>query len=219
MMYKATTLLLGACLAWSAQAQAQERVVSLGGSVTEIVYALGQGERVVGDDLSSLYPEAATKVPRVGYYRAVPVEGVLGSVMLAGFDGPSQTLAPNSAAAYFPLKSFKERGELGVGEALVKHPLIRAVGRDYDRRLFTASNGVNTQRGALFALGHGAAVVLMVAAMGADGFSHVASVTVDGVVYQYDSASTERISRCDAAKAGPMGARLSKVIHEKKAPM
>ena len=36
---------------------------------------------------------------------------------------------------------------------------------------------------------------------------------------QYDSASTERISRCDAAKAGPMGARLSKVIHEKKAPM
>src|SRR3546814_7605334 len=34
--------------------------------------------------------------------------------MLAGFDGPSQTLAPNSAAAYFPLKSFEERGKLGV---------------------------------------------------------------------------------------------------------
>ncbi len=77
MMHRATALLLGACLAWSAQAHAQERVVTLGGSVTEIVYALGQGKRVVGDDLSSLYPEAATKVPRVGYYRAVPVEGVL----------------------------------------------------------------------------------------------------------------------------------------------
>src|SRR3546814_2583362 len=34
--------------------------------------------------------------------------------MLAGFDGPSQTLAPNSAAAYFPLKSVEERGKLGV---------------------------------------------------------------------------------------------------------
>jgi hypothetical protein len=34
--------------------------------------------------------------------------------MLAGFDGASQTLAPNSAAAYVPLKSFEERAKLGV---------------------------------------------------------------------------------------------------------
>ena len=53
------------------------RVVTLGGSETEIVYQLGQGGKLVGDDLSSLNPEAATKLPRVGYYRAVPVVGVL----------------------------------------------------------------------------------------------------------------------------------------------
>jgi hydrophobe/amphiphile efflux-1 (HAE1) family protein len=46
--------------------------------------------------------------------RILPLEGVLGSVMLAGFDGPSQTLAPNSAAAYVPLLSFAERKKLGV---------------------------------------------------------------------------------------------------------
>jgi hypothetical protein len=39
---------------------------------------------------------------------------VKGSVMLAGFDGPSQTLAPNSAAAYVPLQVFEERKKLGV---------------------------------------------------------------------------------------------------------
>jgi multidrug efflux pump subunit AcrB len=33
--------------------------------------------------------------------------------MLAGFDGASQTLAPNSAAAYIPLKSFEDRGKTG----------------------------------------------------------------------------------------------------------
>ena len=46
--------------------------------------------------------------------RILPNKGILGSVMLAGFDGPSQTLAPNAAAAYFPLKSFEERKALGV---------------------------------------------------------------------------------------------------------
>ena len=46
--------------------------------------------------------------------RILPIEGVEGSVMLAGFDGASQTLAPNAAAAYVPLKSFEERKKLGV---------------------------------------------------------------------------------------------------------
>jgi len=72
------------------------RVVSLGGSVTEIVYDLGQGGRLVGDDLSSLYPEAATRLPRVGYYRAVPVEGILAlrpDLVLASENaGPPQAL-------------------------------------------------------------------------------------------------------------------------------
>ncbi|HVJ00200.1 MAG TPA: multidrug efflux RND transporter permease subunit [Sphingomonas sp.] len=46
--------------------------------------------------------------------RLLPIPGVKGSVMLAGFDGPSQTLAPNAAAAYVPLESFEKRKELGV---------------------------------------------------------------------------------------------------------
>jgi hydrophobe/amphiphile efflux-1 (HAE1) family protein len=46
--------------------------------------------------------------------RILPLEGVKGVVMLAGFDGPSQTLAPNAAAAYVPLKSFEEREKAGV---------------------------------------------------------------------------------------------------------
>ncbi|PZO90624.1 MAG: hydrophobe/amphiphile efflux-1 family RND transporter [Sphingomonas sanxanigenens] len=51
--------------------------------------------------------------------RILPVEGIKGAVMFAGFDGPSQTLAPNAAAAYFPLKSFEERKKLGVSFAQI----------------------------------------------------------------------------------------------------
>src|SRR3546814_13228853 len=49
--------------------------------------------------------------------RILPIPGVKGAVMLAGFDGPSQTLAPNAAAAYIPLESFEKREQLGVSFA------------------------------------------------------------------------------------------------------
>ncbi len=78
--------------AWAAP----ERVVSLGGSVTEIVYALGQGDRLVADDESSLYPESAQKLPRVGYYRTVPLEGVVSMkpdlVLASEHAGPPKTI-------------------------------------------------------------------------------------------------------------------------------
>lgn len=54
-----------------------ERIVSVGGSATEIVYELGAGEKLVGTDTSSIYPEAATKLPQVGYQRTLSAEGVL----------------------------------------------------------------------------------------------------------------------------------------------
>ena len=76
-MKKWLAMAAGWAIALGAHAAPPARVVTLGGSVTEIVYQLGQGGKLVGDDLSSLYPEAATKLPRVGYYRSVPVEGVL----------------------------------------------------------------------------------------------------------------------------------------------
>lgn len=67
---------LALCAATAAQA-APKRVVTLGGDVTEIVYALGAGGSIVCDDQTSLYPQAATKLPQVGYLRTLAAEGVL----------------------------------------------------------------------------------------------------------------------------------------------
>lgn len=53
------------------------RVLPLGGPVTETVYALGAGDLVIGTDTSSVYPEAATKLPQVGYQRTLATEGIL----------------------------------------------------------------------------------------------------------------------------------------------
>ncbi len=54
-----------------------ERIVSAGGSVTEILFALDLGAQIVAVDTSSLYPVEATTLPKIGYYRQLSPEGVL----------------------------------------------------------------------------------------------------------------------------------------------
>ncbi len=70
------------------------RIVSIGGPVTEIVYALGADKDLVGVDTSSIYPEAATKLPQVGYQRMLSAEGVLAlhpTLILASADAGTST--------------------------------------------------------------------------------------------------------------------------------
>ena len=53
------------------------RIVSIGGALTEIIYALGAQRDLVGVDTTSLFPAAATALPSVGYARALSSEGIL----------------------------------------------------------------------------------------------------------------------------------------------
>ena len=73
------TLLTGQTLAKeSTEAKVKKRrIVSLGGGVTESLFALGASELIVGVDTSSVYPLEATKLPKVGYVRATSVEGIV----------------------------------------------------------------------------------------------------------------------------------------------
>lgn len=84
--------LLGMSVAVSATAQqaAEADVLSIGGSVTEIVVALGQQHRLKARDTTSSFPPDVTALPDVGYMRALSPEGVL-SV------GPSLILSEEGA--------------------------------------------------------------------------------------------------------------------------
>lgn len=83
---------------------AAERIVSLGGSVTEIIYALKQEKNLVGIDSSSIYPDATQQLPKVGYYRSIPVEGVAAL-------NPSLLLSSEIAG---PKKSLDALAQLGI---------------------------------------------------------------------------------------------------------
>lgn len=72
------------------------RIVTLGGTITETVYALGAGGDIVGTDISSIYPAETDKLPKLGYWRRLSPEGVLSlkpNLILATYDtGPQNVL-------------------------------------------------------------------------------------------------------------------------------
>ncbi len=72
------------------------RVVSIGGAITEIVYALGEEGRLIGRDTTSVYPAQANQLPDVGYMRALSPEGVLSinptAIIAVEGSGPEQAV-------------------------------------------------------------------------------------------------------------------------------
>ena len=59
------------------RAEDVSRVTIAGGSLTEIVYLLGQENKLVAVDITSNYPKEAKELPSIGYVRALSAEGVL----------------------------------------------------------------------------------------------------------------------------------------------
>ena len=54
------------------------RIIAIGGSITEIIYALGAEDKLVAVDSTSMYPASALeRHPDVGYMRALSAEPVL----------------------------------------------------------------------------------------------------------------------------------------------
>ncbi len=98
------------------------RIVSVGGTVSEILYALGLGDRVVAVDLTSNFPAAANHKPKVGYLRALSAEGVLSlgpSVILAIEDaGPPETIDVLAQAAVPLVLVPKAEDAAGIGASI-----------------------------------------------------------------------------------------------------
>ena len=79
------------------------RVLTLGGPVTEIVFALGQGEKVIATDTSSYFPAAVGALPKVGYQRSLSAEGIVAQK-------PSLILATTEAGPPAAIKQLRETG-------------------------------------------------------------------------------------------------------------
>lgn len=79
-----------------------DRLVSIGGVVTEILFALGAGDRIVAVDSTSSYPPEADALPDVGYIRQLVAEPIIALepslVLILDGAGPPTTVEQLQAA-------------------------------------------------------------------------------------------------------------------------
>jgi iron complex transport system substrate-binding protein len=151
------------------------RIVTIGGAVTEIVFALGYGDRVIGVDLTSSFPPAARGKPNIGYMRALSAEGVISLaptlVLAIEGSGPSEVvrILANAAIPFLIVpEGHDEAGVLrkvrfvaaALGERVRGEAVARTIAEDF-AALRAVRDRVEKHRKAVFvlAMGSGAPTV------------------------------------------------------------
>ncbi|MBL7818067.1 MAG: ABC transporter substrate-binding protein [Saprospiraceae bacterium] len=109
-----------------------ERIVCIAKQYTEIVFALGAQQNIVAVDVSSTYPEAAKKLPTVGYHRALSLEALLASkpslILQDNNIGP-EPVVKQLKDLKIPMKDFKKYSDDIAGT----DSLIREMGTYFKR--------------------------------------------------------------------------------------
>lgn len=96
----------GLALQFGGSLAAPRRIVSVGGALTETIYALGAQAELVGVDTTSLHPAAARALPSVGYARQLSAEGLLSlapTLVVASDEAGPATVLRQLEAAGVPL--------------------------------------------------------------------------------------------------------------------
>lgn len=163
----------GAAAAWGGPSWARPtppRLVSVSGAMTEVVFVLGQQDKLVGVDSTSTYPDAAQRLPQVGYMRQLSAEGILSlrpTALLATTEaGPAAVMRQLRDAGLrmhvvpveYTWQDVRRKIEV-VGEATQAQAQARflwqqiASARDELQRRIAAVSAQSPQ--AIFVLGHG----------------------------------------------------------------
>ncbi|GAB4353960.1 MAG: hemin ABC transporter substrate-binding protein [Oricola sp.] len=102
--------------------EAPQRVLSIGSAITEIIFALGEQDRLVGRDSTSTYPDAALALPDVGYMRALAPEGVLSIrpdlIVASEGSGPPETIEVLKSASIRFVEVPERHSADGVDESI-----------------------------------------------------------------------------------------------------
>lgn len=161
-------------------AASEPRLVSIHGSLTEVVYLLEAQHMLVGTDTTSTHPAAANRTPKVGYLRQLSAEGLLSlrpnAVLGTDEAGPPAVLAQlRQAGVPLRLVNVKHRFEdllekvKLAGEATQRPSAAQALSADLQTRWQATQQKVARRNAAspgnagprvLFIMAHGPAPML-----------------------------------------------------------
>ena len=87
----------------------ETRIVSLNGTITEILFSLGLGDKIAGVDITSNFPESVAKIPKIGHSHDLSAEGILGlkpTLVIGPDDNVKPELREQLRSAGIPLLLF-----------------------------------------------------------------------------------------------------------------
>jgi iron complex transport system substrate-binding protein len=99
------------------------RIVCVSKQMTEFLFALKQGDKIVGIDLTSTYPPETKKLTTVGYHRHLSAEGIISlepTVVIHQGDVAPPTVMPQLKEVCIPIKLYPAGSTLDSAKIVLK---------------------------------------------------------------------------------------------------
>jgi iron complex transport system substrate-binding protein len=110
----------------------EDRIVCVSKQLTELLFALHQGNKIVGIDLTSTYPPETKNLTTVGYHRHLSADGIISldpTVVMHQGDVAPQTVMPQLQKVGIPIKVYPAGSTIDSVKILIAQ-LAREFGED-----------------------------------------------------------------------------------------
>jgi iron complex transport system substrate-binding protein len=123
-------------------AYSQTRIITAGSAITEIVCALGDGDKIVASDRTSLYPAFIQNLPSIGYRSGISAEGVISlnpTIIIAERDYVDQAVLDQLSSGKIKLVIVEKRSSFEDTKKAIAQ-VATVLGREKEGKQVIASN-------------------------------------------------------------------------------
>jgi iron complex transport system substrate-binding protein len=120
----------------------QSRIITAGSAITEIVCALGDGEKIVASDRTSLYPAFIQRLPSIGYRSGINAEGIISlnpTIVIAERKYVEEAVIEQLSSGKIKLVVIEERSSFEDTKKAITQ-IAAALGREQEGKKVIASN-------------------------------------------------------------------------------